>query len=65
MKKRKYSQAITFFVEPSMYQAVKELTDQREIGLYELLSDAKESYLVAANDAAAETRDDESLSVVK
>jgi hypothetical protein len=65
MKKRKYSQAITFFVEPSMYQAVKELTDQLEIGLSELLREAVQNHLDAVNEEAAKTRDDESLSIVE
>jgi hypothetical protein len=65
MKKRKYSQAITFFVEPGMYQAVKALTDRLEIGLSELLRELVENHLKAVNDEAAGTGDDESLSIVK
>jgi len=65
MKKKKYMQGITFFVEPDMYEAIKKISDQREISLSELLRELVENHLVAANDTAANPRDDESLSIVK
>jgi len=64
MKKKKYLQGITFFVQPEMYGEMKKISDAREISLSELLRELVENHLKAANDAA-NPRDDESLSIVK
>jgi predicted CopG family antitoxin len=65
MKKKKFLQGITFFVTPNMYEEMRQISDQREISLSELLRELVENHLKSANDAAAKTRDDESLSIVK
>jgi predicted CopG family antitoxin len=65
MKKKKYLQGITFFVQPEMYGAMKKISDEREISLSELLRELVENHLKAANDTAANTRDDESPSIVE
>jgi predicted CopG family antitoxin len=65
MKKKKYLQGITFFVSAEMYQAMKQISDQREISLSEFIRELVDNHLKAANYEAANTRDDESLSVVK
>jgi hypothetical protein len=57
MKKKKYLQGITFFVAPEMYGAMKEISDQREISLSELLRELVENHLKAAGDSAANTSD--------
>jgi len=66
MKKKKYLQGITFFVQPAMYGEMKKISDEREISLSELLRELVEKHLKAASDErAANPRDDESLSIVK
>lgn len=45
MKKKKYLQGITFFVSPEMYGAMKEISDQREISLSELLRELIQKHL--------------------
>ena len=59
MKKKKYLQGITFFVQPDMYGAMKEISDKREISLSEFLRELIENHLKTANDTAANTRDAE------
>jgi predicted CopG family antitoxin len=65
MKKKKYLQGITFFVGTEMYEEMKKISDQREISLSEFLRELVGKHLTAANDTAANTRDDESLSIVE
>jgi len=65
MKKKKYLQGITFFVEPGMYGEMRKISDQREISLSELLRELIENHLKAANDTAPNPGDDESLSIVE
>jgi len=45
MKKKKYQQGITFFVETEMYESIKKISDQLEIGLSELLRELIDAYL--------------------
>jgi predicted CopG family antitoxin len=65
MKKKKYLQGITFFVQPEMYGEMKKISDRREISLSEFIRELVEIHLKTANDTVANTRDDESLSIVK
>ncbi len=61
MKRKKYLQGITFFVEPGMYEEMRKISDQREISLSEFIRELVEKHLKAANDAAANSGYDESL----
>jgi hypothetical protein len=45
MKKKFFTQGITFYVSPMMYEAVLAVTDEKEIGLSELMRDLLSSYL--------------------
>jgi len=45
MRKRKYSQPISISVSTEIYQAVKRISDQREISLSELFRDMIIFYL--------------------
>lgn len=50
MKKRKYTQGITFFTTTEMYEEIKRITDQNEIGLSEFLRDLIDQYLNSNRD---------------
>ena len=66
MKKKKYLQGVTFFVGTEMYGEMKRISDEREISLSEFLRELISNHFKAAGDtAAANTRDDESLSIVE
>lgn len=45
MKVKKYIQGITFFTTLQMYQTLKDISDQREISLSDLLREIIDSYL--------------------
>ena len=45
MKKKYYTQGITFYVSPIMYEAALAVTDEKEIGLSELMRDLLSGYL--------------------
>lgn len=65
MKKRKYSQPITFFVEPCVYEKIREITDRLEIGMSEFIRESIENYFKATHDEVDEAKDDERLSAVQ
>jgi len=45
MKTKKYVQGVTFFTTPSMYEQIKQLTDDRNIGVSEFIRNLIEKYL--------------------
>ena len=45
MKLRRYTQGITIFTSPQMYQDVKRISDEREISLSELFREMITEYL--------------------
>ncbi|MGA2224165.1 MAG: hypothetical protein ABSH41_06980 [Syntrophobacteraceae bacterium] len=65
MKKKKYLQGITFFVEPGMYGEMRKISDKREISLSEFIRELIQNYFKAANDAVANPGDDAGLSIVE
>ncbi|MFC1513446.1 hypothetical protein ACFL5P_00380 [candidate division KSB1 bacterium] len=57
MKKRKYKIPVTFFTTESMYNTLKEISDnEREIGLSELLREIIDNYL--SQDEGKESKDE-------
>ena len=45
MKTRKYTQGISIFTTPGMYEEVKRISDERKISLSELFREMIQSYL--------------------
>jgi predicted CopG family antitoxin len=45
MKKKKYLQGVTFFVAPEMYEAIKQISDEREVSLSELLRELIKAHM--------------------
>lgn len=44
MKMKKYVQGVTFFTTPTMYEQIKQLTDDKNIGVSEFIRDLIEKY---------------------
>jgi hypothetical protein len=47
MKKKLYTQGITFYVSPVVFEAAMAVTNEKEIGVSELMRDLLSSYLQA------------------
>ena len=45
MKKKTYTQGVTFFLAPEMYEALKKLSDENQVSLSELLRNIIELFL--------------------
>jgi hypothetical protein len=45
MKKKQYTQGVTFFITPAMFEALKKISDERQISLSELLRNIIEQFL--------------------
>lgn len=45
MKQRQYTRSISFVTTDKMYNIIKTLSDEREIGLSDLMREALEQYL--------------------
>ena len=45
MKKKTYTQGVTFFLAPEMYEALKKISDESQISLSELLRNIIERFL--------------------
>ncbi len=57
MKVRKFVNGITFFTTPEMYQAIKKVTDERQISISDFLRSAIVRYLeLCKDDDLAEDR---------
>lgn len=60
MKTKKYVQGVTFFITPTMYEQIKQLTDKKQIGLSEFLRGLIDQYFdsePAAADVAQGKKD--------
>ncbi len=57
MKTRKYTQGITFFTTPEMYQRVKDVSDELKIGLSEFIRDLVASHLESHHGSNQENND--------
>jgi hypothetical protein len=57
MKTRKYTQGITFFATPEMYQMAKEVSDEMNIGLSEFIRDLVANYLQSHHGSYQENND--------
>ena len=47
MKQRKFTNGITFFTTPIMYDKLKEITDERDVGISEFLRSLIGEYLTS------------------
>jgi predicted DNA-binding protein len=45
MKRKTYTQGVTFFLAPEMYEALKKLSDENQVSLSELLRNIIELFL--------------------
>ena len=53
MKIKRYLHGVTFYLDTEMYDAIKHISDQRQISLSELLRELIGKYLGAADEALA------------
>jgi hypothetical protein len=49
MKKKQYTQGVTFFIKPAMFEALKKISDESQISLSELLRNIIEQFLQGQN----------------
>jgi hypothetical protein len=49
MRKKQYTQGVTFFITPDMLQALRNISDNRQISLSELLRNIIELFLKTEN----------------
>jgi predicted DNA-binding protein len=45
MKRKTYTQGVTFFLAPEMYEALKKISDENQVSLSELLRNIIELFL--------------------
>jgi len=58
MKQRKFTNGITFFTTPQMYEVLKGISDKKDLGLSEFLRNIIEEYLTSCPETGS---DQESL----
>jgi len=56
MKVRRYTQGVTVFMEPKMYEAVKLTSDERGISLSEIFREMVTEYLIRRNGVQPEKK---------
>jgi hypothetical protein len=61
MREKQYTQAITFFATVPMYQAIKDLSDEKRVSLSLVMREAVSRYLASEGIAEEEMQSDEIL----